>query len=239
MSQTALSRRLRGEIQEKPDALTAFKVSRRWFMDGRKLDMGELAETLGVSRATLFRWVGNRDQLVSEICMDLCAKTFQRAWEDNAGAAGAERVAAVVGAFVNYLAGAGYYCDFIRAEPERGLRIATTKAFPIQRLVIAEVERLLGNELGDPGGAPAQLSHHDLAFLIVRIAESVLYTDVITGEPPKPEIAEQAVRALIGSQAVLAGARSGQDNKRRATGTQNHAGSASGAVRSGRSSRAN
>jgi AcrR family transcriptional regulator len=156
--------------------------------------MGELAVELGVSRATLFRWVGNRDQLLSEIFCDLAAKTFRRALAEQTAGTGAARVAAVVGGFVHYLAKAAGYVDFVRAEPERALRIATTKAFGVQRVVIDEVERLLHDELGPSTG---ELTHHDLAFLIVRIAESVLYTDVISGEPPKPEITERAVRALI------------------------------------------
>jgi len=169
------------------------KLARRWFLEGRRLDMGDLAAELGVSRATLFRRVGNRDQLLAEVFSDLAVKTFQRAREETAGKAGAERVAAALGGFVQYLADSKPYVELVRAEPERALRIATTKAFGVQRLVIAEVEQLLHDEL-DPG----KLSHHDLAFLIVRIAESVLYTDVISGEPPKPEITERAVRALIG-----------------------------------------
>lgn len=195
MSDTPLGRQLRGEVAPKPDAVAAFKIARRWFLEGRRLDMGDLADELGVSRATLFRWVGNRDQLLGEIFSDLAVKTFQRARDEQTETTGAARVAAIVGGFVHYLAAAERYVELVRAEPERTLRIATTKAFGVQRLVIAEVEHLLRDELEPASG---ELSQHDLAFLIVRIAESVLYTDVISGEPPKPEITERAVRALLG-----------------------------------------
>src|ERR1700760_251534 len=53
--------------ERKADALDAFRVARRWFMAGRRIEMQELAAELGVNRATLFRWVGGRDDLAGEI----------------------------------------------------------------------------------------------------------------------------------------------------------------------------
>jgi AcrR family transcriptional regulator len=197
MSQTELSRRLRGGEAPKPDALTAFDISRQWFTAGKKLDVGELSQELGVSRATLFRWVGNRDQLTAEIIADIAVKTFHEVAEENVGQVGPGRVAAVVGGFVRRIADAQYFIDFVHAEPEKAMRICTTKHFPVQRAVLVEVEKLLVEELPPADGTSDKLSHHDLAYLVVRIAESVLYTDVISGEPPHPEISEQAVRALV------------------------------------------
>ena len=42
------------------------------------------------------------------------------------------------------------------------------------------------------------LPPRDLAFLIVRIVESFLYADIITGEPLEVGKAEQAIGALLG-----------------------------------------
>jgi AcrR family transcriptional regulator len=73
----------------------AFKVARRWFIESRKLDMQELAVELGISRATLFRWVGNRDVLMAEILWSMAERVFN----DVASATqetGARRIAAIV-----------------------------------------------------------------------------------------------------------------------------------------------
>src|ERR687888_2348127 len=59
-------------------ALHAFEVARRWFLEGRRVDMLELAAELDVSRATLFRWVGNRDLLLGEILWSLAEPVFDR-----------------------------------------------------------------------------------------------------------------------------------------------------------------
>ena len=37
----------------------------------------------------------------------------------------------------------------------------------------------------------------DLAYVITRIAESFIYTDLITGEPPAPEKAEVTIATLL------------------------------------------
>lgn len=158
--------------------------------------MGELAAELAVSRATLFRWVGNRDQLTAEILADLATRTFHGAVAAHPGPGGATRLTAVFGDFIRSLADARYFVDFVHREPERALRLLTTKASPVQRHVIELVERLIDEEI-EPPSDPQQISHHDLAYLIVRIGESVLYTEFITGEPPNPDVARQAIYALV------------------------------------------
>ena len=42
------------------------------------------------------------------------------------------------------------------------------------------------------------LPPHDLAYLIVRIVESFLYADIITGEEPDIAMVEHAIGALLG-----------------------------------------
>lgn len=187
---------LREGAPARPDALAAFKLARRWFIQGRKIDMGELGAELEVSRATLFRWVGNRDQLTAEILIDLGAKTFRGLLDRHADKTGPARVAAVFGDFIRSIADAPYFVDFVHRDPEKALRLLTTKASPVQRRTIALVENLLNEEIPEPDD-PSEIAHHDLAYLIVRIGESLLYTDVITGEPPNPDIVRQAVYALV------------------------------------------
>ena len=60
----------------RPVALEAFRRARRTFLAGQRVDMGELARDLGINRATLYRWVGSRDQLLVEIVWSLADRTF-------------------------------------------------------------------------------------------------------------------------------------------------------------------
>ena len=72
----------------RPDPLTAFRVARGWFLAGRRIEMQELAAELGVNRATLFRWVGSRDDLLAEIIWSLAEPTLKHAIDESSGLGG-------------------------------------------------------------------------------------------------------------------------------------------------------
>src|ERR671910_714899 len=65
--------------QSHPDALRAFEAARETFIAARRIDMGSLAASLGVERTSLFRWVGNRDALLSEVLWSLAVPTLVQA----------------------------------------------------------------------------------------------------------------------------------------------------------------
>ena len=47
-------------------------------MRGEELDVQGLADELGVSRATAYRWAGNADALVGRVIASLAEDTFRR-----------------------------------------------------------------------------------------------------------------------------------------------------------------
>src|ERR1700751_5516095 len=93
IAETPLSRMLAEE--RKPDALDAFRVARRWFTTGRRIEMQELAGELGGNRPTLFRWVGGRDDLLGEILWSLAEPALAAAVEASAGN-GAQRITGAI-----------------------------------------------------------------------------------------------------------------------------------------------
>jgi AcrR family transcriptional regulator len=173
----------------------AVRLARRAFMAGERIDAQGLAAALGVDRTTLFRWVGNRDQLLVTVLTSLADPTLRSAVA-TAGGAGPERISRVIRLFCQDLIDAPYYRAFLRREPERALRLITTKSSPLQQHVVAAFERLLQQEQ-DRGHLTALPDVHDLAYLVVRIAESFIYTDLIAGEQPDAAKAETAVAALL------------------------------------------
>lgn len=109
---------------------------------------------------------------------------------------GAKRIADVVGEFVRTVNGAPVFRNFLRREPERALRILTTKASVIQGRTMKKIEELLEAEIAADALVPP-LPVSDLAYLIVRIAESFIYTDIITGGEPDATKARDAIAALL------------------------------------------
>jgi AcrR family transcriptional regulator len=181
-------------------AAEAFAVGRRKFMAGERLDMKGLAAELGVDRSTLFRYVGNRDELIVNILNSLWEPTFAHIAATAEGTGGA-RVARVMGLFAQAMIDAPYYSVFLQREPERALRLITTKSSPIQQRVVAAFEGLLQQE-ADRGNFSHPMRLHDLAYLVVRIGESFIYADLITGETPDAAVAEQAIAALLHADGV-------------------------------------
>jgi AcrR family transcriptional regulator len=191
--------RIDGDSQRSRSAAEAFALARRRFMAGDRLDMKGLAAELGVDRSTLFRYVGNRDELIVSILTSLWEPTFADVAAAAEGTGGA-RVARAMGLFAQAMIDAPFYSAFLQREPERALRLITTKSSPIQQRVVAAFEGLLQQE-ADRGNFSHPMRLHDLAYLVVRIGESFIYADLITGETPDARVAEQAIAALLHADA--------------------------------------
>ncbi|GAA3222077.1 QsdR family transcriptional regulator [Actinocorallia longicatena] len=179
----------------RPDAQEAFRLARRTFMAGERIDMQQLAAALGVDRSTLFRWVGNRDQLLVAVLTSLNEPTLRAAAEQAPGTGG-ERIARIAGGYARMLIDAPYYRIFLRREAERALRLITTKASPLQQQVVASFARLVQEER-DRGRLDPPMAVPDLAYLVVRIIESFIYADSITGDDPDAAKVEAAIGALL------------------------------------------
>ena len=187
---------LSDRLDTRDDALRAFDGAREAFIAGDRISMGELAAHLGVDRTSLFRWVGNRDALLSEVLWSLAVPTFVQAEHASVHLAGAPRLVAILTDFVDGLITATYFRTFLRREPARALRLLTTKDSPIQRRYTATVEWLVRRELGEQplGGA---ITPADLAYLLARVSESFSYADLISGDEPSVERANAAFRLLL------------------------------------------
>ena len=174
----------------------AYALAREQFIAGRRIDMSALAADLGVDRTSLFRWVGNRDALLSEVLWSLAVPTLIQAEAATNRLTDEERVAGVLTHFVGDLIGASYFRQFLRREPARALRLLTTTESEIQRRYVATTEWLVRRELGDMplGGA---IDPAALAYLLVRISESFSYSDLIAGDEPSTERAAVAFRLLL------------------------------------------
>ena len=155
--------------------------------------MQDLASEVGVSRATLFRWVGSRDQLLTEVMWSLAEPTLRDAVHATPGKGGA-KLAGALETFSQTLLSTDYFSTFLRREPERALRVLTTRAGSLQGRMTAAMQELLEEHV-DPATLP--MDPADLAYLLVRVVETFLYTDIITGEEADPAKVGQAVAALL------------------------------------------
>jgi hypothetical protein len=98
--------------------------------------------------------------------------------------------------FISATYAAPFMRQFLEREQEIALRVLTTKTARVQSRVVAAVRDLLTAE-AEAGRLELPLAPDDLAYVIVRLAESFTYTDLITGEQPAPDKARRAIAALL------------------------------------------
>src|ERR687898_255758 len=152
-SSTALERALNGEggAARRPTPLDALRLARRRWFAGERIDMGGLARELGISRATLYSWVGSKERLIGEVLWSFAEQGVQQAREAATGS------------------GADY---------------------------IAVARELLAEQV-EAGALTPALDIDTLAYLMVRVAESFLYSDLITGSEPDVDRGVEVVRVLL------------------------------------------
>jgi AcrR family transcriptional regulator len=164
-------------------------------MAGERIEMRSMARELGVNRATLYRWVGGREAITGQVISDLQRETVA-AKVRGARAKGAERVARIVESTLRDINSFPPMRAFLERDAQYALRVLTSKESSPQRTAIELVRQVMEEEASagrfDP---PADLD--DLAYVIVRIGESFLYSDLITGSEPDISKAGQMIRILL------------------------------------------
>lgn len=180
-------------------ALDAFELAKQKWLIGERLDIGKLAEELGVGRATVFRWVGTREQLYGEVISAAFAQTIEWARRSSTGT-GAAFLTRVAHNLLSALIASRPLRVFVEQDPEYALRIVMSSSSPVEIRVVAAVRGLIAGEVKAGHLHPA-IDVDSLAYVIVRIAESFLYRDVISGDVPDIETATKAIGLLFAAQA--------------------------------------
>lgn len=173
----------------------AFRLARRKYLSGERIDIGRLAKELGVNRVTLYRWVGSKDDLLIETVWRLTELTLRQEWERLADEPG-PRVPGLLGGYLRATLAQPGARRITLEQNERMMRLMTLASHGYQPRLIAEVRTYLSMDV-DSGRITSDLSLDDLAYASVRIAESYHYLPTIAGQPPDPDGAERVLASLL------------------------------------------
>jgi AcrR family transcriptional regulator len=183
---------------EDPRPHRVVALAARWIHDGRRLDMQGLADELGMSRQTVFRHAGSRQELLSKALWVLAERTLAiaaRRWEVErpAGELHTPGTGRHINALVAQSAGLRRLLD---DEAALALKVLTDPHGRIQTGIVTFVERLLRRDMAEFGLVP--LTEPDaLAYALVRLGESFLYADVLSARKPDVAMADRLQRALV------------------------------------------
>ncbi|MFQ1000672.1 QsdR family transcriptional regulator [Modestobacter sp. SSW1-42] len=169
---------------------------------GERLDTSTLAAELGISRVTLYRRVGNRDAILGEALWVMARGALLIATEvHDARPPGAEpprrlRLLEIAEEFRHLVSIAPALQRLIAEEPTTTLRIVTDPRGRVQPRLVEAYTDLFQRDVDELGLVP-QVPLPVLAFAVVRLAESFLYSDVMVARAPDLAAATTVLDALV------------------------------------------
>jgi len=166
------------------------------YVSGRRLDMQSLARRAGVGRATLYRRVGKREQLLDEVVWWRARRLVVEQVQATAAQAGVARIAAVIGGVLGAVERDRPLRAFLESDPEAAMRILTGTRSTAAKGMAGALENLINLERRR-GTFEADLDTATLAYAIMRICEGFLYADVIADRAPDTGRAVTVIEALL------------------------------------------
>lgn len=172
-----------------------FRLARKAFLAGERLDMQQLAAELGVNRVTLYRWVGNRARLLGEVAWELAERTIDRQLE-RSRARGGERVAEVVTGFIEAVRTNEGMRKTVAQEGAVAVRLLTAGEGAVQPRLVEKFHSILEAEVASGAFTPSA-PLDELAYALVRVCEACIYLDLLVGQHPDLERVARMIRAVI------------------------------------------
>lgn len=180
----------------------ALKRARRMWLKGERIHLASLSDELNIGRATLFRWVGNKDLLIGEVLWSLYDPLRQEALATTPGT-GIDYVVGVYRKINSTVLHFGPLRQFINQDPEYALKILTSSQSTLRSRTVEANTRMLRDQVANKQITPP-MNIESLSSFMVRLAESCLYSDILGGREPRDEELEDActaVRILLGGKA--------------------------------------
>ncbi len=151
-------------------------------LGGSRLDMGALAASLAISRATLYRWVGSREQLLEQVLAQR-ARVFIDAGRPAAEGRGVARVFDTMRHLLDASKRAEPAKLFLKREPELALRILTSERGAVHRITVDGLTEVAAETL-TPRQVRALAPRIDSA---VQVGALLTWVPVAIGDEPPSE----------------------------------------------------
>ena len=181
-------------VERRPTPAAVFARAREIVRTGERLDMAALAADTGVSRATLYRWTGDRERLLADASwaeVHALLQHFDRVTPGR-GRRHLERLAAD---FLDALASNAALQALLANEGNSGLRLMTAPTGGVRPRLVAAVSAII-RRAAEQGYAPPD-DPDLLADGIVALGERWLYH---AGDPamnPDPATARRVIVLLL------------------------------------------
>ncbi len=137
--------------------------------------MSALADRLGLSRTTLYRWFGTREELLGTIIAG-GGETIVRAARKRSRGGGARALLATFDAINREVASNAPLRSYLAQEGESALQVLTRSDGIVQPRMVAAIQEVIDDEV-QAGRFHTPMPTSTLAYAVVRLAEAFLYND--------------------------------------------------------------
>lgn len=165
-----------GAERVKPRATPAgaFERAREYLRAGKRLDMVQLAAELGIARATLYRWTGDRERLLADAVWAEALAIAEHILHANRRKSGVSRIRSVCVDYLDYFGRNEGVNAFLQHERDSGLQLLTRVNGSFRPRVVSWTRDMIQSEI-DAGNYRAPADPELLADGIVTIGERFVH----------------------------------------------------------------
>ena len=149
------------------------REARRAFHAGVRVDARAIAEKLGISRTSIYRWYGARDGLMGAV---LAAEFLYLVdTSEPSTGRGAERITSTVLAVCTTMASHEAFAAYLNDRKLEALRVITASDGHVQPASVARLKALIDRAV-DLDGYQPRLEPELLAYALIRLVDGFVYT---------------------------------------------------------------
>jgi AcrR family transcriptional regulator len=169
----------------------AVKLARARFLAGERVEMQTLAAELDIGRTTLYRWVGEREQLLEEVFAGLVDEWFAEVVPQAHGT-GTDRLLDVMRRFLEFAAAFTPLSEFAAREPALTMRLLLDREGMIATRSKLAISGLLAEN------APDLEVPENIIDAIEMTAAALVWANIAIGREPDIDGAIELSQTLLG-----------------------------------------
>jgi AcrR family transcriptional regulator len=179
-----------------PTPAVAFERAREFLRAGKRIDMVALAADIGVARATLYRWTGDRERLLADAAWAEAHEVANYLLHQSRRKTGLSRIQAVCVDFIARFADNEGVNAFLQHERGAGLELLIRVNGGFRPRLVAWLRDMIQAEI-DAGHYRAPADPELLADGIVTIGERFLHHGGDPDVSPDPASAGRMIALLL------------------------------------------
>jgi AcrR family transcriptional regulator len=168
----------------------AIELARARFLAGERVEMQTLAGDLDIGRTTLYRWVGEREQLLEEVFAGLVVEWFAEVVPQAEGT-GRKRLLDVMRRFLEFAAAFDPLSEFAAREPALTMRLLLDRDGMIAERSKQAIGALLEEDV------PELEVSENIIDAIEMSAASLVWANIAIGREPDIEGAIELSETLL------------------------------------------